>query len=109
MNDNTSPGPEGAGRMLICTTCHGSGQRPRGFSPDPTRSACPDCKGKGKFLVATPKALQELSAQEVWNLALVGQKLLRSSKENAAAFSDAPAAAPARALSSSKKAKTHAQ
>ena len=79
--------------MLICTTCHGSGQRPRGFSPDPTRSACPDCKGKGKFLVATPKALQELSPQEVWNLALVGQKLLRSSKENASAFSDAPAPA----------------
>ena len=109
MNDNTSPGPEGAGRMLICTTCHGSGQRPRGFSPDPSRSGCRDCKGKGKFYVQTPQALQELSAQEVWNLALVGQKLLRSSKENASAFSDASAPALAGALSSSKKAKTHAQ
>ncbi len=107
MNDNTSPGPEGAGRMLICTTCHGSGQRPRGFSPDPTRSACPDCKGKGKFLVATPQALQELSAQEVWNLTLVGQKLLRGSKENAAAFSDAPEGG--KTISLTKKAKTHAQ
>ena len=107
MNDNTSPGPEGAGRMLICTTCHGSGRRPRGFSSNPTHSACPDCKGKGKFLVATPKALQELSAQEVWNLALVGQKLLRSSKENAAAFSDAPEGG--KTFSLTKKAKTHAQ
>ena len=65
-------------RTLICSTCQGRGLRPRRYTVDPLLRNCPDCKGKGLFEVTTPKALQPLSESEVWQLVLVGQKLLGS-------------------------------
>ena len=71
-----TPAPAATRRTLICSTCQGRGLRPRRYAADPLLRNCPDCKGKGVFEVTTPKALQTLSESEVWQLVLVGQKLL---------------------------------